>query len=72
MKSDPAATLSAPEPAPERVLFVGDTPTADIDGAKRFGMQAAWVRRGRDYPAGLLPPDHVIDRVTEVRGILGM
>lgn len=57
---------------PERVLFVGDTPTADIDGAKRFGMQAAWVRRGRDYPAGLQPPDHVIDRVTEVRGILGL
>ena len=51
--------------APERVLFVGDNPTADADGAKRFGMQAAWVRRGRDYPPDLLPPDHVIDRVTE-------
>ncbi len=58
--------------APERVLFVGDTPTADIDGAKRFGMQAAWIRRGRDYPAGLLPPDYVVDRVTEVRGVLGL
>ena len=39
--------------APERVLFVGDTAETDIEGAKRFGMQAAWVRRGRDYPAGL-------------------
>ena len=58
--------------APERTLFVGDTPTADIDGAKRFGMQAAWIRRGRDYPADLLPPDHVIDRVTEVRSVLGL
>ena len=58
--------------APERTLFVGDTPTADIDGAKRFGMQAAWVRRGRDYPADLQPPDHVIDRVTEVRSVLGL
>ncbi len=57
--------------APERVLFVGDTAETDIEGAKRFGMQAAWVRRGRDYPAGLLPPDHVIDRVTEVRSMLG-
>ena len=57
---------------PERVLFVGDTPEADIDGAKRFGMQAAWVRRGRDYPAGLQPPDHILDHVTEVRGVLGL
>ena len=57
--------------APERVLFVGDTPSADIDGAKRFGMRAAWVRRGREYPPDLLRPDHVIDHVTEVRGILG-
>ena len=56
--------------APERVLFVGDNPTADVDGAKRFGMQAAWIRRRRDYPAGLRAPDHVIDRVTEVRSIL--
>ena len=58
--------------APERVLFVGDNPTADIDGAKRFGMQAAWVRRGRDYPEGLRAPDHIIDRVIEVRDILGL
>lgn len=57
---------------PERILFVGDTPTADIDGAKRFGMRAAWVKRGRKYPPDLRAPDHVIDRVTEVRGILGL
>ena len=58
--------------APERTLFVGDSPTADIDGAKRFGMQAAWIRRGRDYPTDLLPPDHVIDHVIEVRSVLGL
>jgi len=63
-----ATGLAAPEP----VLFVGDNPTADIDGAKRFGMQAAWVRRGRDYPEGLRAPDHIIDRAIEVRGILGL
>lgn len=47
-------------------MFVGDNPIADIDGAKRCGIQAAWVRCGREYPANLLPPDHIIDRVTEV------
>ena len=55
---------------PERVMFVGDNPVADIDGAKRFGMKATWVRRGREYPDGLLMPDYVVDLVTEVRDVV--
>lgn len=51
---------------PEQVMFVGDNPLADVDGAKRFGMKAAWIRRGREYPAGLEPPDCVIDFVVEL------
>ena len=58
--------------APGQIMFVGDNPEADIDGAKRFGMKAAWIRRGRKYPAGLLPPDHVIDHVMEVRTVVAM
>lgn len=56
---------------PERVMFVGDNPVADIDGAKRFGMKAAWVRRGREYPDGLLTPNHVVDYVVEVGDVVG-
>ena len=56
--------------SPEQVMFVGDNPEADIDGAKRFGMKAAWVRRGRPYPSDLQPPDYVIDHVTELRDIV--
>ena len=58
--------------SPERVMFVGDNPVADIDGAKRFGMKAAWVRRGREYPAGLLSPDYVVDYVVEVGDVVGL
>ena len=58
--------------APEQVMFVGDNPEADIDGAKQFGMKAAWVRRGRPYPSDLQPPDHVIDHVIEVGDIVGL
>ena len=58
--------------APERVMFVGDNPLADIDGAKRFGMKAAWVRRARPYPPDLQPPDHVIAHVLEVRDIVDL
>ena len=57
---------------PEQVMFVGDNPEVDIDGAKSFGMKAAWVRRGRQYPPGLQPPDHVIDVVTELRSIVAL
>ena len=55
---------------PDQVMFVGDNPQADIDGAKRFGMNAAWIRRGRQYPAGLQQPDHIFDHVVEVRILL--
>ena len=58
--------------SPERVMFVGDNPVADIDGAKRFGMKAAWIRRGREYPAGLLSPDYVVDYVVEVGDVVGL
>ena len=56
--------------SPEQIMFVGDNPLADIDGAKRFGMKVAWIRRGRQYPVDLQPPDHVFDFVTEVRHIV--
>ena len=52
--------------SPEHVLFVGDNPHADIDGAKQFGMKTAWVRRGRQFPDDLQPPDYVVDHVAEL------
>ena len=55
---------------PERVMFVGDDPRTDIGGARRFGMRTAWVRRGRQFPADLHPPDHTVDSVLEVQPVL--
>lgn len=55
---------------PERVMFVGDNPVTDIDGARRFGMRTAWVRRGRQFPADLDPPDRTVDSVLEVQPVL--
>ena len=52
--------------SPEQVMFVGDNPRADVDGAKRFGMKAAWVRRGRQFPDGLQQPDYIVDHVAEL------
>ena len=56
--------------SPELVMFVGDNPRADIDGAKRYGMQTAWVRRGRQFPDDVQPPDYVIDHVAELQDIV--
>jgi putative hydrolase of the HAD superfamily len=51
--------------ARDRVLFVGDTPQADILGARRVGIPSAWVNRvGLPYPPGLPTPD------LEVRDLL--
>ena len=52
--------------SPEQIMFVGDNPVSDIDGARRFGMRTAWVQRGRQFPSDLEPPDRIIDNINEV------
>ena len=51
-------------------LFVGDNPRTDIRGAQGIGMPTAWVRGGREWIDGDPMPDHQIDQVTELRGLL--
>ncbi len=58
--------------SPDEVMFVGDNPVTDIDGASAFGMRTAWVSRGREFPAELRGPNHTIERVTELRAVLGV
>ena len=58
--------------SPDGVLFVGDNPVTDIDGARAFGMRTAWVSRGKQFPAELQPPDHVLERVLDLAGVLGL
>ena len=58
--------------SPGDVLFVGDNPVTDIDGARAFGMRTAWVSRGKQFPAELQPPDHVVERVLDLAGVLGL
>ncbi|RME06756.1 MAG: HAD family hydrolase, partial [Deltaproteobacteria bacterium] len=46
-------SLEEVEVAPQSVLFVGDTPEADIEGARALGMETCWIaRRGRAFPEG--------------------
>ncbi len=59
-------------PVSGEVLFVGDNPEADIGGAQGDGMATAWIRRGREWPASLTPPDFTLDSVLETRRLLAV
>ena len=62
--TEPAARLGV---APERVLFVGDTPESDVVGAAAVGMRTAWIRPvGKPWPAAIAPPDHEIEHLREL------
>ncbi len=58
--------------SPDDVMFVGDNPVTDIDGARAFGMRTAWVSRGRQFPADLRPPDYVVESVLDLAVVLGL
>lgn len=55
---------------PAAVLFVGDTPTADVAGPAQAGMKTALVRTGNwrgDRAALPHPPDLILDSVDDLR-----
>jgi len=59
--------------APAEMLYVGDDPEADVEGARRAGLQAVWIDRfGREWPGHLEPPAHRVRDLDElVRSLLG-
>lgn len=65
-----AATCLGHEPGD--ILFVGDNPWKDICGARQAGMQTAWLRHQRTWPAELaeMPPDYIISSLREVWALL--
>jgi putative hydrolase of the HAD superfamily len=57
---------------PETSLFVGDSPAADIEGARKVGMDTAWMSLGRRWPAELRPPTHSLTRFADLSNVLGL
>ncbi len=57
---------------PEETVFVGDSPAADIEGARKVGMDTAWMSHGRTWPPELRPPTHTLARFADLRKVLGL
>jgi putative hydrolase of the HAD superfamily len=54
------------------VIFVGDDPVADIEGAQTLGLSTAWMRLQRPWTDPYFEPDHQIDRITDLAPLLGL
>jgi putative hydrolase of the HAD superfamily len=72
-KPDPRAfapLLGALELDPGEVLFVGDNPTNDIEGAARLGMRTCWIRLAERHRCGV-EPDLTLASVAQLPEWLG-
>lgn len=73
-KPEPKAfqlALSKMEADASKALYVGDSPSSDVRGAKNTGMTAAWVNwEGEPYPDGLPKPDYELRHLDELRDVL--
>lgn len=58
---------AAAEVPAAQVMHIGDDPHADVVGAMRAGMQAAWLNRdAKDWPAQYAPPERTISTLDEI------
>lgn len=54
---------------PAQAVFVGDRLYDDVWGAQQAGLRGVWVRNGRT-PSHEVEPDGVIDRLSELPGLV--
>jgi putative hydrolase of the HAD superfamily len=53
------------------VVYVGDDPQLDVEGARSAGMQAIWVdRQGSEWPPQIAPAAHTVRSLTELVELL--
>ncbi|MBS1199797.1 MAG: hypothetical protein H6R27_475 [Proteobacteria bacterium] len=56
---------------PRQVVYVGDDPHADVEGARAAGLHAVWMDRfGRSWPDGLDPPSLAVRDLEELAALL--
>ena len=56
---------------PSQAVYVGDSPWADIEGARHAGLRAVWLNRhGTEWPHDMEPPEITIVSLNELAGLL--
>lgn len=53
-----------------RVLMIGDSPTADVEGAEGVGIDACWIDPGHIRHTFLHPPHYRVKCLAEIRDLL--
>ena len=49
------------------VVYVGDDPLLDVEGARGAGMQAIWIdRQGGEWPPQIAPASYTVRSLTEL------
>ncbi|MFG1845356.1 HAD family hydrolase [Micromonospora carbonacea] len=49
---------------------IGDSPVLDVEGGRAAGLATVWVRRGKDWPTELAPPDRTVADVVAAVEVL--
>lgn len=75
LKPDPVVywkVIEGTDLTPQEVLFIGDDPELDVDGARRAGMLPVWINRDDAiWPHGLPPPLYSVKNLHELAHLLG-
>lgn len=57
---------------PHEAIFIGDSPSIDIVGAKGVGMAVIWINHTGEGLSDSIPsPDYTVTRLEEIKPILG-
>ena len=64
------STLASLGVSPGEALHVGDSPEADLCGAKAVGMRTALLLQNNPHPEGIPLADLVLDRIVDLPGML--
>jgi putative hydrolase of the HAD superfamily len=74
LKPDPAIfrkVIEGTDLQPHEVVYVGDDPQLDVEGARGAGMQAIWIdRQGGDWPPEIAPATYTVRTLAELAQLL--
>ena len=70
LKPDPAIfhkVIEGTDLQAHEVVYVGDDPLLDVEGARGAGMQAIWIdRQGGEWPPQIAPASYTVRSLTEL------